>query len=34
MADAARRMSMGDFSKYIRVDREDELGELAVASTI
>lgn len=31
MADAARRMSKGDFSKYIRVDREDELGELAVA---
>ena len=31
MADAARRMSKGDFSKYIRVNREDEIGELAVA---
>lgn len=31
MADAARRMSRGDFSKYIRVDREDEIGQLAVA---
>ncbi len=31
MAEAARCMSRGDFTKYIRVDREDEIGELAVA---
>lgn len=31
MAEAARCMSRGDFSKFIRVDREDEIGELAVA---
>ena len=31
MAEAARCMARGDFSRYIRVDREDEIGELAVA---
>lgn len=31
MAEAARCMAKGDFTKYIRVNREDEIGELAVA---
>ena len=31
MAEAARCMARGDFSRRIRVDREDEVGELAVA---
>ena len=31
MAEAARCMARGDFSRQIRVDREDEVGELAVA---
>ena len=31
MAEAARCMARGDFSRHIRVNREDEIGELAVA---
>lgn len=31
MAEAARCMARGDFSRQIRVNREDEIGELAVA---
>lgn len=31
MADAARRMARGDFSRHIPVDRDDEIGELAYA---
>ena len=31
MAQAARSMSRGDFTRYIRVDRQDEIGELAIA---
>ena len=31
MAEAAHCMARGDFSRYIRVDREDEIGQLAVA---